>query len=293
MRSAPDVVFSDTFGPNGPWRAELNAAGFAVEERGRDRIIIRSDWADFLRADLQNDFRDVPRQMRKVVGHGRVPHFSYHPRGAPGPVVVRALARGGLAGRLLGDLHGDSDRPLAELRAAIRASLFGVNTPRVLAAHSRKLGLFTWRHRIISQELPGAVNLRTLMTSLGMKGRKALLACAAREIDRLHATGVYPKDLTVGNLVASEGQVFIVDLDASRVLPSRDPDADALNIARLNRSAEKHVPGLTRTEKLRFLRHYLGGPWCLRDMAARGTKCLWRHRASWTLQRALAFFLKF
>lgn len=271
----------------GSQRHEFERIGFDFIENGPDRVLVRREWRSFVLRDLLEDFRSVPLHERKVIGHGRRPHFSYHPQGAPGPVFVRSLARGGLFGRLLGTLHWAPYRPVAEVWASMRASLAGVRTPQIIAVHSRKAGVFSWRHRVLTLELKAPENLLCVLPRLGPAESKALLLLAAKEIGRLHEAGIYPKDLTVGNLVLSDGYVHIVDLDLALSLPSRRVEEDARNLARLHRSEVKHLNRLSRAEKLRFLREYLGGSWCLRDMALRAGGTLWLHKFAWAIQRIL------
>ena len=77
----------------------------------------------------------------------------------------------------------------------------------------------------------------------------------AKEIRRLHRTGVYHGDLKATNVLVQDGTFLFVDLD--RVRFSEDvPDRDRIfNLAQLNASL---TPPLTRTDRLRFLRAYFG-----------------------------------
>jgi 3-deoxy-D-manno-octulosonic acid kinase len=271
----------------GRFDAELASAGYEILSQGPDRIMIRREWRSWLVPDLLSDFRNARAESRRVVGHGRVPHFSYLPEGASSRVVVRLVARGGVLGRILGGLHGDAERPLTEVRAAIRARSAGVASPEVLATHSRRVAPFVWRHRVVTSEIAGGQNLLSVAPSLFPPARRSLIQRVAEQVRRLHEAGVYPADLTVGNIVLAGEAAHVVDLDKAFLLPRRTPEADARSLARLHRSAEKHLRILSRADRLRFLRHYLGGSWCLRDLAARVSTGLWRHRVWWAIVRLL------
>jgi hypothetical protein len=265
---------------------ELERAGFEAVERSRERILIHRDWRGALLEDLLSDFLGIDPGDRRTFSQGRTPHFSYWPRGAPGRVFVRALARGGLLGRVLGELHCAGDRPIAELRAACRASLSGVHTPQVVAIRSRRTGAFSYRHAVVTREIEGGRNLLEILPTLRPPARRELLGRVAAEVRRLHEVGIYPADLTIGNVVIASDAAFIVDLDKPVLRAGRDQDLDARNLSRFLRSSLKRgrpPMGLGWAEQVRFLRDYLGGAWCLRDLCRRSRRGLWLHRVWWAL----------
>ena len=98
--------------------------------------------------------------------------------------------------------------------------------------------------------------------------------------------GIYHADLTMKNILLSGEDVFIIDLDKATMTPAPDERLAVRNLARLNRSVVKLFGGkgnVTRTDKLRFLRRYLGGPERVREMAQVCGSGLWVHRLWWAL----------
>jgi tRNA A-37 threonylcarbamoyl transferase component Bud32 len=104
---------------------------------------------------------------------------------------------------------------------------------------------------------------------------------------RLHEAGVYHADLTMKNILVTADAVYIIDLDKARLRSSRNEHEDVANLARLNRSivklfGPKGAP-ITRTDKIRFLRRYLGGRERVKELSRLCGQGLWAHRLWWTL----------
>jgi hypothetical protein len=260
--------------------------GFERIERDGTLILVRPEWKAALLDDLLQGFAGVPNELRRSYAHGRRPHFSYLPKGAPARVFVRRASRGGLIGTLLGGLYVGSGRPLRELRAAESARAAGVNVPEPLAiAAVRTFGPF---HRLIvvSREIEGAEDLLSLSGRLSSARKRELLARVADAMRRLHEAGVYHADLTMKNILVADSGVYIIDLDKARLPGTRTADLDVQNLARLNRSVEKLLGKggwISRTDKLRFLRRYLGGRERVRELAGRCAQGLWAHRLWWAV----------
>jgi tRNA A-37 threonylcarbamoyl transferase component Bud32 len=124
-----------------------------------------------------------------------------------------------------------------------------LGTPRLLAAGD------TWvaGDWIESEDLHSFVSAR--LGGLGRGGRDLFLSRLAREIRRLHQTGVYHGDLKATNVLVQEGAFLFVDLDRVR-FQEKVPERDRVfNLAQLNASL---AGPLTRTDRLRFLRAYFG-----------------------------------
>jgi tRNA A-37 threonylcarbamoyl transferase component Bud32 len=260
--------------------------GFETVHSGPHTVLIRSDWRDALLEDLLADFSRLAAEERRVYRHGRVEHFSYEPRGAPGRVFVRHAVRGGLLGALLGGLHLGVARPLRELRAAAAARRAGVSVPEPLAVRATRVGGLFWRFTLVSSEIHGASNLLALAPTLPPARKHEALVRLADELRHLHSAGIYHADLTVKNILLSGTGIHIIDLDKARLSRARRESLDTMNLARLNRSVEKTLGKstcVTRTDKLRFLLRYLGGRERLRELARDCTSGLWFHRLWWAM----------
>lgn len=191
-------------------------------------------------------------------------------------------------GRLWGGLYLGSCRPLHELRASAAARRAGVSVPEPLGVRvTRVAGLF-YRFTVVTREIEGAANLLTLIPCLEASAKRRLLERVADELRRLHEAGIYHADLTLQNILSDGKEVHIIDLDKAVLRPGREERWDLRNLSRLNRSLEKLFGprgGVSRTDRLRFLRRYLGGRERLRDIARACSSGLWIHRLWWTLTR--------
>ncbi len=266
--------------------------GFEVLEQGPHTVLIRPDWKPWLLGDLVEDFRRVEWSERRAYPHGRVTHFSYLPSGAPARVFVRKARRGGLIGLLMRGLYLGGARPVRELKAAAAARKAGLAVPEPLAVRTtRAAGIFR-RFTIVTREIEGASNLLALAPGLPGPGKRRLIDQVADEMRRLHEAGIYHADLTLQNILSAGGAVHFIDLDKALLRPRREEALDLMNLSRLNRSVEKLFGSrgcVSRADRLRFLRRYLGGPEAARGRLKKAARAcasgLWFHRLWWLLSR--------
>jgi hypothetical protein len=259
--------------------------GFERVERHPHTLFVRSEWKGFLQEDILEDFAGVAPEDRRVYSGGRVIHFSYTPFGAPKEVFVRKVWRGGVLGRLLGDLHFNRHRPIQECVAARRAARAGLSVAEPIALRMTRVGPACYRFLVVTPARPSATSLSQLRQPL--PGRRDLLLKLAREVRGLHDAGVYPEDLTLNNILMEGSDFCFVDFDRSVVLGGWSRKAAIRNLSRLNRSCEKiwgRAGFLSATDKLRFLRHYLEDSMGLASMAEACEAGLWRHRLWWLLK---------
>jgi hypothetical protein len=267
-------------------RAVIEIPGFETLERDTHTVLVRPEWKSWLLDDLLTDFGRVDPSRRKLYSHGRVTHFSYQPADAPGRVFVRHATRGGLIGTLLGGLYAGVGRPLRELRAAAVARTAGVGVPEPLAVLvTRVLGPFC-RFTVITREVENAQDLLTFASGPDSHEKREVLGRVADEMRRLHESGVYHADLTMKNILLSGKAVYIIDLDKAMLAAGRNERLDMMNLSRLNRSIVKLLGThgtITRTDKLRFLRRYLGGTDRIKELSQVCAQGLWFHRLWWSL----------
>jgi hypothetical protein len=266
--------------------AVITIPGFESLERGSHTVLIRPEWKSWLLDDLLSDFTRIEPAKRRLYAHGRVAHFSYLPDGAPGRVFVRHATRGGLIGTLLGGLYAGVDRPLRELRAAAAARSAGVSVPEPLAVLVTRVGGLFCRFTVIAREVDNAQDLLTVASAPSVAGKRDLLNRVADEMRRLHESGVYHADLTMKNILMSGSSVYIIDLDKATLAPKRDERLDMMNLSRLNRSIVKLLGTrgfVSRTDKLRFLRRYLGGRDRIKELSQVCAQGLWFHRLWWSM----------
>ena len=263
----------------------IDIPGYETLRQGPHTILIRKEWKEALLQDLVDDFARVAASDRKLYAHGRVTHFSYLPAGAPGRIFVRRATRGGLLGALLGGLYLGINRPLQEVRAATEARSKGVGTPEPVAVCLTAAGPFH-RFTLLTREVEEARDLLTLAAAPSPGEKRALIAGLAQEMRKLHEARIYHADLTLKNILLGRDGIYIIDLDKAIIANRREERLDVMNLARLNRSIVKLLGArgpVTRTDKLRFLRRYLGENTRLRDFSRLCSHGLWAHRLWWSL----------
>jgi tRNA A-37 threonylcarbamoyl transferase component Bud32 len=206
-------------------------------------------------------------------------------------------------------------RPPPALRSYVMGHglrLRGLPTPRPLAVWHRVRHGLKQEGYLITEKVPDALDLVAFVARLGegppderRATLRGLIDQVARLIRVLHARHLSHRDLKAANLlVSSEGwrvaakgvkevvasaeskeggpaspspQVWFIDLVGARRHGKLRRSRRLQNLARLHTSFHQH-PGLTRTDKLRFLRVYLA--WGLRGRL--GWKRWWRQIAAAT-----------
>lgn len=264
----------------------IEIPGFETVRQGPHTVLIRPEWKAVLLEDLLGDFARVEPSRRRTYSHGRVAHFSYLPSAAPDRVFVRRATRGGLIGAVMGGLYTAIRRPLQELRAATAARSAGVGVPEPVAVRLTRVGGVFYRFTMISREIENAEDLLTFASTPSTGRKRDVIARVADEMRRLHESGVYHADLTMKNILMSGDSVYIIDLDKAMLLPKRDGRRDMMNLARLNRSVVKLLGtrgAVSRTDKLRFLRRYLGGRDRIKELSQLCAQGLWFHRLWWSV----------
>jgi tRNA A-37 threonylcarbamoyl transferase component Bud32 len=149
------------------------------------------------------------------------------------------------------------------LRGAAMLEAAGFACPKPLAAaEARTMGAVQTSY-VISEALDGAHIMSKVVLAGGrgnFRHRRVVLGVVAREIRRLHDAGIYTLDLQETNLMLSGGdgagwRVLFVDLEDFRIARTVSERRRLLNLVHLDRTIGRY---LQRTQKLRFLYHYLG-----------------------------------
>jgi tRNA A-37 threonylcarbamoyl transferase component Bud32 len=248
--------------------------GFEIAKEGGWTIVARGAEMDVARAFVARHRPELSALFGRERGAGRGVAAG---RGAivqadlgGRAVMMKALRRGGLPGRIGGGSHGWS-RLLAEMRILEEAAGRGVPTARLAfgaTAPSRRgrtsaiLGTF---------RVEGAVSLAVWMERIGpedprRRERGDLLARAGGAVRRAHDLGLDHADLNIGNVLVRAGNetdgAWVIDLGLSRLGSALPPGKRASNLVRLLRSAEKHLGGgaVRARDAAAFVRGYLASP---------------------------------
>jgi tRNA A-37 threonylcarbamoyl transferase component Bud32 len=160
-------------------------------------------------------------------------------------------------------------------------------TPRPLGVwHRYRFGL-PQEGYLLTEAVPDAIELHEHVRQLLAAGTKTsrvrlrvLIDQLARLIGTLHHRHLSHRDLKASNVLVSKEQLSFIDLVGVMRHRKLRRARRVQNLARLNASSAC-CPGLTRTDKLRFLRAYLR--WGLRGRE--GWKRWWRQVAEATAEK--------
>jgi hypothetical protein len=138
-------------------------------------------------------------------------------------LILKKMRRGGLLAPLWRDRYAGARRLLDNLRLPLEAARRGIATPPPVALLLRRSGGGLYEGWLATEELRGAVDLRTRLAAPPPPGdeRMATVLAAVRAA---HDVGLEHRDLNLGNLMLREPgedsvEVFLIDLDRARLHP--------------------------------------------------------------------------
>lgn len=148
-----------------------------------------------------------------------------------------------------------SSRAFRAYQKAYHLELLGLPTPRPVAAAERRVLRVLTRSYLVTEEIPGATDLGTLLRSAQGSVRE-LVKQTAELIARLHEEGFSHSDLKETNIVRDQtGKLFLLDLDALNYVRNVSGERATADLDRLARAAAKY-PNVTRAERIAFLHAY-------------------------------------
>lgn len=164
-----------------------------------------------------------------------------------GPVLIRQYLRGGFIRHFLRDRYLLVNRPRRELDVHRHAYEAGVPVPLPVGAVWERRGIW-YRGAFATLEIE-ARDLLAVLESESANTGAALEACGAA-IRAMHDAGIVHGDLQVKNLLAENGQAWVVDFDKARRM-RRVGQAEAMaNLERLRRSFLKRGLDLSHFERI-------------------------------------------
>ena len=235
---------------------------FRLFEAGKRAVIAKEGWEEVLRELGGKDRREREEAY---------PGFEYlRGRGRPmvlptarGKVVVRHYYHGGVLRRLTGDLFLGASRPLQELRLLVEAEGAGINVPEVLGLLIERGPAGLTRADLVTLFIPGSIDLLSYYRGEAPRRKREVIAETAREVLRMHRSGIFHGDLQLKNILLQETpfgrRVFILDFDKARRGPTPDRRAVLKNLLRFYRSFKKMQqvkPGISDRDPVRFLLVY-------------------------------------
>ncbi len=275
--------------------------GFIEDEAHSFHIITRPVYHETALSMVQRDPEKVLGGSNPGVQgssgpmRGRGPHVEI-PLENGETLIFKKQRRGGLYGRLRGDIFRNEWRAVSEVALSETAWKKGVPVAQVAFALSAPAGegyLAGYRRAYLATiKLPGARNLMEwLATSTDRSERRAVIKAAAQCIERAHDRGFMHADLNLGNVLVQksalgEYSAWLVDLSRSHLGGTMRFRQRLDNLMRLYRSSEKWMPADDPRARLRemawFLRDYTRGD---RAQARQYFQAASRYRASLLLHR--------
>lgn len=169
-----------------------------------------------------------------------------------GPLLAKALSRGGAVGGFLRHWYADPARPAREAWLSEELRRRGCPTPEVVVARARRSAPGLWRLELATAFVPDAHDLLAALRAAGCDGsaRTALARAVGRTLRRLHDEGLRHRDLQVKNLLVppglgSDGLLVVIDLDRCRLGMPLRPGERLASLARFTRSLVRRglLPG--------------------------------------------------
>jgi tRNA A-37 threonylcarbamoyl transferase component Bud32 len=243
------------------------------------------EWVLTFRDDPENVFAEYATRWCKRTANRRVAEVVVPAAGLPVHAFWKCVERrGGLLRRLLRFRDSDVRRAWETGHALVRR---GIDTP-LLFVEWREADCDRWY--LLTAAIPGTVPLREFMETrfpaMPAAERRDWLAKRSRrlagQVRQLHEAGFDHRDLKFDNLLVStaaeDPRCWLLDVETVRRWGRLPRGRAVQNLARINVSSLCHA-GIRPTDRLRFLRHYLGprfdGEW----------KQWWRAVARQTLRK--------
>jgi 3-deoxy-D-manno-octulosonic acid kinase len=283
--------------------------GFSLMKVGRAELVIKDLHKDRLMGrKIHNPealFRQHGDKARFMEGRGFLISLPMYEKGSE-RMVIRHYEHGGIFRALTSDLFLGGSRPFRELSITEMARKAGLPTMEVLVAVKRPVFWPFYKGDLVSREIPNSTDLIQYLARLrkarGLKQlskKRELIRQAGRLVRKMHEVGIYHSDLHLKNFVVEVkegtlGSLHIIDFDRATIIHPLKSDKWFGNLLRLDRSVEKWAAKglpITRTDRLRFLKSYLGGE---EERKASVRKYLkgyllrrMRYRLGWAIERLL------
>ena len=263
-------------------RTRIKKRPFSLLKRGGMRIIIRDNYREALSELRLEDPGSLTRgpQVHILEGNGKATLISLPvKREGTGETVVlkhhkyrRFIEKGKELFR--------SGRAMREWKIANRLLLIGLGTPLPLAVGEKRRFRLVRDSFLITQEVPGAINLTDYFAGPADEEKYRVIESVARCIKRGHDRGFFYRDLDLRNILLEKipngkFRLYFIDFESSRFVRKIYAAGRVRELTRLYLSWPQPV---IMDEWLRFFRAYIG-----RDRHLRKH----RDRYLWVIQKQI------
>jgi hypothetical protein len=287
-----------------PRASDPRGSAFGIAAPSGFRVVQEREVLALVREDRMAALIGAGLLERGGLLEGRTAEDSYQGRGSTAivrvgdeRVVVRRFLPGGLLRFLRPSTFATPERPFREVALYEHLRARGFPTLEPLAAVARRRGS-RWILHLVTRQLEGARELLGLLLpgAVPLAERRALLTAAGRNVRRLHDAGVRHADLHLKNLLLARGEVYVIDLDRSRLELELSRGARSANLERLLRFARRRLEPLLgepalRRDALRLLRAYEPERFARHSLAREvlriEARARWRHRFGWWCEARL------
>lgn len=212
--------------------------GNSVRSVGKYNLTWLTDFPVIEEAALLNLIKtEKPEKMPALEGRVAVRRFD---SASLGPLVIKEYRRGGLIGRLLGNIHFrfGKGRACREAEFLSESLNHGVTVPGCIG-FIEEGGTF-YRTWLVLREIPNALSLAEIARRDAAKSDN-LVDAASTEIIKLIRTRIFHVDLHPGNVLSgSDGKVYLIDFDKSERYRGTLKQLRDLYLCRWRRAVIKH-----------------------------------------------------
>ncbi len=246
--------------------------GFEMTQSGNVWFVINKQYQEIVKYIINNSTRFKVTDYTQ--GRGTSYLVKINRQGIKN-IVIRHYYRGGLIGAwILGDLFLDFTRPINELIVTEQARAKGVSVPEILGLVINRVGGVFYRAEIILKEVPQTQNLNEMFSGLmAQRASPEVLRLTKLELSKalagsirlLHQSGIYHRDLNIGNVLIQKTndnglKAYIIDFDKSKRFDDLRFKKRIQNLIRLNRSVEKWGWSgkiINNSDRIRMVNKYL------------------------------------
>ena len=274
-------------------------ASFTLLKKGNVFLLLREDYRDLLIQQGIEEIETYLTKHRQTASYlqGRTTHPTI-PLKDGVRMVLRHYSHGGLLRFITRDLYLFGSRSFQELVLTEEVRCSGIGTTQPVGALHRCYLTPFYRAYFMSLEIPGAKDMVHYLQDIGpqpsgetLVAKRKIIRSAGLLLRKFHQAGFFHADLQLRNLLVTNEEVLLIDLDRSYRKPSLSALERVKNLLRLNRSADKwkrYGLPVSLRDRWRFLLAYAEGDEEIRETLRRALRTYsirsFFHRLRWSLE---------